>query len=144
MNLTIDNALKGVAELLRVRVGPEIGDPFAAQMARLASLLLEICANWVDSAAELRVEENAAVRMVLHDAATLVGQPLAGRLAEAAGSTDPGLKLTVLDGESDRLRRWLVKAQAELETRNDDASIELDRRIWRLLEQIEARRAPRG
>lgn len=143
MNLTIDNALHGVGELLRDRIGPEIGDPFAAQMSRLSCLLLKICANWVDDAAELRVEENAAIRMLLGAAAALVGEPLAARLAEAALSTDPGLKVSVLDGENDRLRRLLVQAHATLEVCGGAAARALDQRIWRFLEQAEIARAPR-
>lgn len=142
MNLTTDNALHGIEELLRERIAPEIGDPFAAQMARLSCMLLRISANRVDDAAELRVEENAAIRALLGDAAALVGGALALRLAEAARSSDPGLKLSVLDGENDRLRGLLVEAQVILEAGHDAAQRALDQSIWRLLEAIEARRAP--
>jgi hypothetical protein len=143
MNLTIDNALHGIAELLRDRIGPEIGDPFAAQMARLSCMLLTICANAADDAAELRVEENAAIRALLGDAAALVDPPLSVRLAEAAISADPGLKLGVLDGETDRLRRWLVELQAGIEGRAGETAQAMNQRIWRLLETIENTRAPR-
>jgi hypothetical protein len=143
MNLTIDNALHGIAELLRERIGPEVRDPFAAQMARLSCMLLTICANAVDDAAELRVEENAAIRALLGDAAALVDPPLSVRLAEAAISTDPGRKLGVLDGETDRLRRWLVELQADIEGRAGETAQAMNQRIWRLLETIENTRAPR-
>lgn len=143
MNLTIDNALHGIGELLRDRINPEIGDPFAAQMVRLSCLLLKICANWVDDAAELRILENAAIRALLADTAALVGEPLAARLTKAALSPDPGFKLSVLDVENDRLRRLLVEAQAFLEVTGGDAALALDRRVWRFLEQAEVARAPR-
>lgn len=142
-NLTFENALHGIGELLRDRISPEIGDPFAAQMARLSCMLLTICANGVDDAAELRVEENAAIRAILGEAAACVGEPLCARLAEAAGSSDPGLKVGVLDGENHRLRCLLVEAQAALEATDTPAALALDRKIWRLLEAIEAKRAPR-
>lgn len=143
MNLTIDNALHGVRELLHERIAPEIGDPFAAQMARLSCLLLKISANWVDDAAELRVQENAAIRAILGEAAAIAVGPLAARLTEAARSADPGLKVTVLDGENQRLRCLLVETQTWLETRPDAAARALDQRIWRHLELVEAKRAPR-
>ncbi len=142
-SLTIDNALHGIGELLRDRISPEIGDPFTGQMARLSCLLLRICANGVDDAAELRVAENATIRAILGDAAGLVAGPLAARLGEAAGSADPGLKLSVLDGESHRLRSLLVEAQTALEAIGGAAALALDQRIWRLFEEIEAARAPR-
>lgn len=143
MNLTIDNALHGVGELLRDQIGPEIGDPFAAQMSRLSCLLLKICANWVDDAAELRVDENGRIRALLGDAAPLVAEPLAAQLREAAVSSDPGLKISILDGENDRLRRLLVEAQKLVETDEGVAARALDQRIWRFQEQAEITRAPR-
>jgi hypothetical protein len=142
-NLTLDNALRGVEELLRDRISPAIGDPFAAQMARLSCMLLHICANGVEDAAELRVEENAAIRRLLREAAELVPAPLASRLHEAAASADPGLKISVLDDENQRLRVLLVSAQTILETSKDGAALTLDQRIWQLLEVAEAKRAPR-
>jgi hypothetical protein len=142
-NLTLDNALHGVEELLRDRISPAIDDPFAAQMARLSGILLRICANGVDEAAELRVEENTALRMILGEATELVPALLASRLQEAAASTDPGLKISVLDAENHHLRALLVSAQTVLENNKDGASLSLDQRIWQLLEAAEAKRAPR-
>jgi hypothetical protein len=142
-NLTLENALHGVEELLRDRISPAIDDPFATQMARLSGMLLRICANGVDEAAELRVEENAAIRRLLREAADLVPAPLASRLQEAAASTDPGLKISVLDAENNRLRLLLVRAQTVLENSDDGAALSLDQRIWQLLEAAEAKRAPR-
>ena len=142
MNLTIHNALHGIEQLLRERIAPEIGDPFAAQMARLSCMLLRISANAVDDAAEVRVQENAAIRAILGDAARLMEGEIATRLEDAARSSDPGLKLSVLDAENHRLRGLLVEAQAALETSNDAALQALAQSAWRLLEDIEARRAP--
>ena len=142
MNLTIDNALHGIEQLLRERIAPEVGDPFAAQMARLSCMLLRISANAVDDAAEVRVQENAAIRAILGDAAGLMEGEIAARFEDAARSSDPGLKLSVLDVENHRLRGLLVEAQAALETSNDAALQALAQAGWRLLEDIEARRAP--
>jgi hypothetical protein len=142
-NLTLDTALLGVEELLRDRISPAIDDPFAAQMARLSGILLRICANGVDEAAEIRVEENAAIRMILGEAAELVSAPLASQLQQAAASADRGLKISVLDAENHRLRVLLVSAQSALENSKDGAALSLDQRIWQLLEAAEAKRAPR-
>jgi hypothetical protein len=143
VNLSIDNALHGLDEFLRDKIAPAIADPYVAPMARLSGLLLRICANGVDDAAELRVEENVAIREILSEAAELVDAPLAGQLQAAAVSIDPGLKISVLDGENHRLRCLLVTAQAILEGNSAPAANALDQRIWRLLESIEAKRAPR-
>ena len=142
-NLTLDNALHGIHELLQERIGPEVGDPFAAQMARLSGMLLKICANAVDDAAELRVLENAAIRALLGEISGELGGAISARLSATAGSADPGLKLSVLDTENDRLRNLLVEAHAALEAGCGDAVRRLDQQVWKLLEQIEDRRAPR-
>jgi hypothetical protein len=68
---------------------------------------------------------------------------LAERLAAAAASVDPGLKIGVLDGENHRLRSLLVKLQADIEGRAGEAALAMNQRIWRLLETIENTRAPR-
>lgn len=142
-SLSIDNALHGLDEFLRDKIAPAIADPYVAPMARLSGLLLRICANSVDDATELRVDENAAIREVLGEAAALVSEPLAARLQGAAASADPGLKISVLDEENQRLRILLVTAQCVLEKDTSAAAKGLDQRIWRLLESIEAKRAPR-
>jgi hypothetical protein len=142
-NLSIDNALHGLDEFLRDKIAPAISDPYVAPMARLSAMLLRICANGVDDAAELRVRENAAMRAILGEAAALVPAPLSEALRAASGSIDPGLKISMLDAENHRLRVLLVEAQAALEESSDPAAKALDQRMWRLLEAIEARRAPR-
>ena len=142
MNFTIPSAVKGVGELLKGRILPEIGDNYAANMARMAASVLSISANWADNAAALRVAENAAIRSLLGEAAGLLGGDLAGWLAEAAKSADPGLRVSELDAENHRLRLLLVEVQAVLELWDDAGARAMDQRIWRLLEEIEMSRAP--
>ncbi len=142
-NLSIDNALHGLNEFLRDTIAPAISDPYVAPMARLSGMLLNICATGVDDAAELRVEENAAIRGCLGEAAELVDAPLATLLQAAAVSNDPGLKISTLDAENHRLRMLLIAAHTALENNTAPSARSLDQRIWGLLEAIEAKRAPR-
>jgi hypothetical protein len=142
-NLSIDNALHGLEAFLRDRVAPAIEDAYVSPMARLSAMVLQICANGIDDAAELRVEENAAIRAILGEAAALLPAPFAGQMQSAATSADPGLKISVLDAENHRLRVLLVTAQAALEDSTVAAARALNQRIWRLLETVEAKRAPR-
>lgn len=142
-NLTISNALHGLEEFLRDKIAPAISDPYVAPMARLSALLLHICANGVDDAAELRVHENAAIRTLLGEAAAMVPATLKGQLQDSASSDDPGLKISILDTENHRLRVLLVATQSALEEITIPAANALNQRIWQLLESIEAKRAPR-
>ncbi len=144
MNLTLETLLHGVAATLRERIAPAIDDSFASEMARLAAALLTISANAVDDAAAVRVWENAAMRALFADARSAVGADLAGRLAEAARSTDPGLKISELDRENGRLRLLLVELHMAAEAGEGESAQALDARVWQLLRDTEERRAPRS
>ena len=144
MNLTLETVLHGVAATLRDRVTPAVGDSFAAEMSRLAAMLVTIAANGVEDAAAARVWENAALRDLFADAPIGLDPALRTRLIEAARSVDPGLKISELDRENDRLRKLLVELQAEVEVDESAAAQALNTRIWSLLRAAEERRAPRS
>lgn len=124
MRLTIEAALRRIGDLLREDVAPDLATPFLGQSVRMAGSVLTICANWVDDAAAIRVEENARIRAFL-------GLPPA---------SDPGLRISQLDAENHRLRLLLVAAQAAAEDAGDRARVAA---IWTLLEEIEMARAQR-
>ncbi|MDO6414491.1 hypothetical protein Q4F19_08875 [Sphingomonas sp. BIUV-7] len=143
MNLTLETLLHGVAATLRDRIRPEVPEGFAAEMSRLATLLVSVAANAVDDAAAVRVWENQEMRQLFADAVSLVDGDLSSRLAEAAASVDPGLRISELDGANGRLRTVLIALQAEIEVDRRAAAQDLNARIWGLLRTVEERRAPR-
>jgi hypothetical protein len=144
MNILPQTYLAGVIEALEKRVAPALDDRFAAEAARLALIVLTITANGLDDAVEIRVAENAAMRALFGDALRLVADPvLTALLREAAGSVDPGLKISDLDTENARLRGVLVELHTYVETRSEDECRALDNRIWQMLADFEAARAPR-
>lgn len=124
MRLTIEAALRRIGDLLREDVAPDLRTPFLGQSVRLAGSVLTICANWVDDAAAIRVEENAKIRAAL-------GLPAA---------SDPGLRISQLDAENHRLRQLLVAAHAAAEEAGERPRVAA---IWALLEEIELARAQR-
>lgn len=143
MSLPLDLTLRRVAEAMAARIVPALDDAFALETARLAGMLLTIAANAADDAAALRVDENAAMRALFADAATAIPHgDLAASLREAAASRDPGLRLSALDGENDRLRRLLIALHAQVDAGDDDRARQVGERIWQLLDTFEARRAP--
>jgi hypothetical protein len=141
MNVSIETLLMGVAQALNEKLLPELRD-YTADSARLAALIVEIAAKSVDDAAALRVAENAGIRALFSDAYAFVGGELGGRLAAAAQGDDPGLRISELDAENARLRQLLVELHAEVDNRDGAEAQETGRRIWRLLRDMEARRAP--
>ena len=144
MNLTPQTALHGVAQALRERIAPAVQDGFVGETARLAGLFLTLNANWVDDAVAIRVAENASIRSFFAEVAIGDDSGLGLALAEAAGSSDPGLRISELDIENNRLRGLLLRFHVHADSRAEASATALSQRIWRLLEQFEAARAPRG
>jgi hypothetical protein len=143
MNLSIETTLHGIAHMLRERIAPAVEDKFAGETARLAEMLLSLSAGWVDDAAAVRVAENARVRALFAEAGSLLADAdLAECIAEAAGTNDPGLKISELDRESNRLRRLLTGLHAHLDANDGEKFRAFSRRIWRALAEFEAARAP--
>jgi hypothetical protein len=143
MKLTIEASLHGIAYALREQILPSLQDPFAVETARLAALLLTLCATSVDDLAAGRVAENASLRILFADASSAVeNDGLSHRLDEAAGSADTGLKISELDHETARLRTLLVELHAHVELLESPSARSIDHRIWRLLGEIESRQYP--
>ena len=142
MILSIEASLRGVALMLRERIAPELAGGFAGETVRLAEMLLALNADLVDGAAAVRVAENADIRSLFTDAAPITTDAdLARRIAQAALSVDPGLKVSELDAESNRLRALLAELHAHVETGTDPEARQFGERIWRDLARFEAARS---
>jgi len=145
MKLRPDTVLEGVAETLRDKIAPKLDDPFAANDLRMAQTLLAIVRLSREDEVALKVEENRRMREIFADAAGAVGdRGLAGRLAEAGRSQDPGLRISELDGETRRLRELLVELHGHADARSDEKAKGISQAIWRALRDIEMPRAARA
>jgi hypothetical protein len=143
MNMSIETVLRAVAESLQQQIYQGIDDEYTRSIARFAGILVGMSANWIDSAVERRVAENAALRALFADAASVVSEAaLAQRLTQAAASHDPGLKISQLEIENGRLRKLLVQLHTAVELQATAAARQLDQRIWRLLSDMERARQP--
>ena len=145
MRLTIEQTLKGVAANLGEQVIPALDSAFAIAATRMATALISIAAATCDDAAAIRVEENAKMRALFADAAGEVSDKgLAQLLTDAAQSCDQGLRISQLDTETGQLRTLLVALHAYVEDQPGQAAKAIDARIWALLAETEAARAPRA
>jgi hypothetical protein len=145
MRLTGERVLEGVAVALRDQVSPHLNDAFAAETARMAQSLIAIVGRAGDDGAAIRVAENGAMRALFAKAPRVVTDAgLAGRVATAACSSDPGLKISELDAETGRLRELLVELHSAVEAQEGPEARALDQAIWRALRDFEMARAPRG
>lgn len=144
MKLTAETVLEGVVDALREQVSPQLDDAFASEAARMAQSLIAIVGRSGDDAVAIRVAENARMRTIFADAATVAGEDLSGRLALAAQGTDPGLRISELDAETGRLRTLLVELHTWLEQQDMPAARRLNRQIWSAMREFEMARAPRA
>ncbi len=145
MKLTSATVLEGVIEALRDQIAPGLDDAFAREAARMAGSLIAIAGRAGEDAAAIRVEENARMRAIFGEAAGIVGDAsLAMKLKQAAGSSDPGLRLSELDAETGRLRAILVELHGWIESAEGADARRLDHAIWCAMRNAEMARAPRG
>jgi hypothetical protein len=144
MKLTAETVLAGVADALRDQIAPHLDDAFAAEAARMATSLITIAGRAGDDAAAIRAAENARMRAVFAQGAEVADGDLRDRLAEAARSADPGLRISELDVETGRLRTLLIELHGWLEEQDRHEAKALDQEIWRALRDFEMARAPRG
>lgn len=144
MNLSAETNLRRVMETLGERIAPVLTEGFAVEVLRLAGLVLAISTNSIDDAAAIRATENETMRLLLGDAAGVVKDTaLAARLSAAAAIAGSGLKISELDAAGDALRNLIIELHAHVETLEGCAARNIDQRIWRLLKDFEAARAPR-
>lgn len=145
MKLRQTTVLEGIEETLRDRIAPQLTDPFAANDLRMALSLLAIVRLGREDEVALKVEENRRLREIFADAAPkLADGELSARLASAASSQDPGLRLTELDAETGRLRKLLVELHDYVDGRQDQEARRVSQAIWRALREFEEPRAPRA
>jgi hypothetical protein len=102
MNPPVPAVLAELAALMLRNAMPGAPEPERASDLSLSAMLLGIAAEVWDRQAELLVEENRAIRALLGEA-----------------RSDPGLRLSVLKAENDRLRAALIEAHAAAEAAGD-------------------------
>jgi len=111
---------------------------FRANNASMIGFVMKMIAEEFDRAAHRLVEENAAVRGLLRQAAETFGD---ASLAAQAGEQDGDLRVSVLEAENDRLRRILTDVHARCEDTDGDAARALEEAIWaELRRSVERRR----
>ncbi|MGH7821758.1 MAG: hypothetical protein ACREQ9_18500, partial [Candidatus Binatia bacterium] len=115
-----DQVLRTLSAQLLVDVAPHVAVPYGRASAETMAVLLVQAAEEYDRAAEVRVEENRAMREIFRDAAARVtDEGLRRRLEDAAAGTEASLRVSALDEANDRLRRLLIELHAFVEERSE-------------------------
>jgi hypothetical protein len=135
-------ALQKLSLTLLAEIGPAIAVDYLQRNAGIAGMMLQVAAAEWDRAAARRVEENAALRALFHDAATaLRAGPLHARLAEAGAGHDADLSISALDAANQALRALLIDLHAHLETLAGPEARRLEAAVWDELRRSTERRA---
>ena len=145
MKLRLATIVERVEDILRGRILPLLDDDFAKNEIHLSASLLSMTRMAREDEVALKVDELDKLRDIFAQAAGVVEDAaLSERLRTAAGSALPGLTISALDAETGRLRALLVDLHAHVEEMAGDDARRIDREIWRLMRDVEAKRAPRA
>ncbi len=131
-------------ERILTDIAPHLSSEYAVGSSSVIGLMMFQTATEFERAAEIRVQENAAMRTIFADAAAVLPSgDLRTRVEEAAASQDPGLKISELDQANDALSGLLIELQAYAETVEGEEARKLETQIWdELARAAVARRLP--
>ncbi len=124
------DVLDEIAKSLLREVGPHVADAYALSVLQRATLLLQVVAGRLDTAAQTLFEENAALRTLFARAYVLVrNEPLKAQLAEAQADTSTrvvDLTVSALEADNAKLRTVLIALHAHAESEPALAGLEQD------------------
>lgn len=114
-----------------MEVAPHLNAEYSAGSVGIMSMMLFMTAEEYDRAAEIRVAENAEMRALFAEAATLIEDAgLKTKLAEAAKGRDASLRISALDAENSALAALLIELQVHVEESDGPHAAGLEARIW--------------
>lgn len=125
-------------------IAPHLNAEYAVGSAAVIGLMMFQTATEFERGADIRVQENAAIREIFSDVVPLIADnDLKVRLQAAALSSDPSLRISELDKANDELADLLIELQAHIELISDGWARDFEARIWdELVRGTEARRLP--
>ena len=131
MKPDVSQVLADLAGRVARNAAPQIPAAQRAGELGLSAMLLGLAAEMWDGAAEILVQENAALRTLLGSGARLSQDNARRRwLVELAGGRDTSLRLSALQRANAELRVALIALHAELERRDDAEAKALEAEVW--------------
>lgn len=131
-------------ERILTDIAPHLSSEYAVGSSSVIGLMMFQTATEFERAADIRVQENAAMRGIFADAESILPEgDLRARVKAAAATSDPSLKISELDKANDELTGLLIELQAYAETVDGPAARGLEAQIWdELARAATARRLP--
>jgi hypothetical protein len=142
MKPEIDQALRSLSARILMDIAPNVAVDYAKASLEVTAVLMLVAAEEYDRAADIRAEENRAMRGLFRDAAPDVPETdLRGRLESAAAGEDSSLRVSALNAANDGLRSLLIELHEYVEVRSESWASRINHAIWKELEASAARRA---
>jgi hypothetical protein len=131
-------------ERILTDIAPHLSSEYAIGSSSVIGLMMFQTATEFERAADIRVQENAAMRAIFADALDVLPEgDLRSRVKTAATSCDTSFKISELDKSNDALAALLIELQAYTETVEGAAARKLETQIWdELARAATARRLP--
>ena len=137
MNREGNKILSLSMQRLAGEIAPMLPNAFAQGQIGLIGFMLTLVANEYERGADLRANENRAMRELFAEAARDVsGAPLKAKLETAAKTEDASLRMSVLNQANWELRRLLIELHAYVETQTGDDARKLERKVWTMLRSL--------
>jgi hypothetical protein len=137
MNPEGNKILSLSTQRLAGEIAPMLPNAFAQGQVGLIGFMLTLVANEYERGADLRANENRAMRALFAEISRDVRDTsLKSKLEAAAKTDDASLRISVLNQANWELRRLLIELHAYVETQTGDDARKFERTIWALLRRL--------
>ena len=137
MNPEGNKILALTVQRLATEIAPALGTAFGQGQIGLMSIMLTLVGNEYERGADLRANENRAMRALFMEAvADVHDAALKTRLGAAGKKSYESLRISALDKANWELRKLLIEVHAHIEAQPGSAARTLEKKIWALLRQI--------
>lgn len=142
MRPRIEIAFEQVAADLLERVAPAISSSYHQGTVGMVATILMIATEEWDRAASRRIEENASIRALFHEAAPAVkNSALRERLGELTAVEDRDFRVSALEANNCELRAALIDLHSYVENEAGADARRIEDEIWKeLVKSTERRR----
>jgi hypothetical protein len=137
MKPTPDLVLNHAFAKVAMEMGPALPAGYGQGSATLTGVLILMVSQEFNRAADIRANENAAMRALFAEVAPSIGGDLGARLKGAAEAKDADINVATLDRSNAALKALLIELQVQAETAGTRA---LETRILKLLSEAAAAR----
>jgi len=141
MKPEVNEILTGLLGAVITDIAPHLPEGYPQGSMSLVALLMMFSAQEYDRAAEVRFNENLAMRGLFVDAARDVPDPdLQRRLLKAGNESDESLLISALNASNCELKELLVELHLATEMNDTPWAHNTDELIWAMLEEFTAAR----